>query len=119
MAGFLYFSKKNGVSLGSQLIDFIAYYLRPYIAAVNKHTVNQVYETYDLFDDTLDFSNLSTEDYMKCYKQLAKAFEVDLTAEPVINGRSYEWAVIIWHNEIKPKMQVSPLYNPIFLKGEE
>ena len=55
MAGWLYFGGQDGVSLGSSAIDFIASYLRPYIAGVSTEVMEKVYETYDLFDDTLDF----------------------------------------------------------------
>ncbi|RFS77138.1 hypothetical protein D0U00_19800 [Leclercia adecarboxylata] len=81
--------------------------------------MEKVYETYDLFDDTLDFSALSSKDYMHCYSQLLTSFETDLAAVPIINGKSRQWAIGIWHlasgiwhDEIKPKMQASPLYNP-------
>ncbi len=115
MAGWLYFGGQDGVSLGSSAIDFIASYLRPYIAGVSTEVMEKVYETYDLFDDILDFSALSSKDYMHCYSQLLTSFETDLAAVPIINGKSRQWAIGIWHDEIKPKMQASPLYNPDLL----
>ena len=118
MAGWLYFGGQDGVSLGSSAIDFIASYLRPYIAGVSTEVLEKVYETYDLFDDILDFSALPSKDYMHCYSQLLTSFETDLAAVPIINGKSRQWAIGIWHlasgiwhDEIKPKMQASPLYN--------
>ena len=115
MAGWLYFGGQDGVSLGSSAIDFIASYLRPYIAGVSTEVMEKVYETYDLFDDTLDFSALSSEGYMRCYSQLVKSFETVLAAVPIINGKSRQWAIDLWYDEIKPKKQASPLYNPNLL----
>ena len=115
MAGWLYFGGEDGVSLGSSSIDFIASYLRSYIAGVSKEVMEKVYETYDIYDDTLDFSALSSEDYMRCYSQLVTAFETVLSAVPIINGKSRQWAINIWYDEIKPKMQASPLYDPNLL----
>lgn len=112
MAGFLYFSPNNGVSLGSSAIDVIADYLRPFISQVGKEVMEEVYETYDLYDQTLDFSKLPQSTYMSCYQQIEKAIEVDLKANPVINNRSQDWMFKAWYDEIKPKMQVSPLYVP-------
>jgi len=117
MAGWLYFGGEDGISVGSSAIDFIASYLRPYITGVSTEVMGKVYETYDLFDDTLDFSALSSKDYMHCYSQLLKSFETDLAAVPIINGKcgSGHLASGIWHDEIKPKMQASPLYDPDLL----
>ncbi|WP_127960271.1 hypothetical protein [Serratia microhaemolytica] len=115
MAGFLYFSKKNGVSLGSSAIDIIADYLRPYITQVSKETMEEIYESYDLYDQTLDFSKLSKTVYMQCYEQVQKAIEVDLKTNPVVNGLPQHWIFKAWFDEIKPKMQASPLYDPDML----
>ncbi|MFJ5329765.1 hypothetical protein [Pectobacterium versatile] len=111
MAGFLYFSKNNGVSLGSSAIDIIAEYLRSYIIQVSKEIMEGIYETYDLYDQTLDFSKLSKPDYMQCYRNIEKAIDIDLKANPVINNRPQDWIFKAWHEEIKPKMQASPLYD--------
>lgn len=115
MAGFLYFSPKNGVSLGSSAIDIIADYLRPYIVQISKETMEEIYESYDLYDQTLDFSKLPKADYMRCYEQIEKAIEVDLKANSVINNRPQDWMFKAWYDEIKPKMQASPLYDPNLL----
>ncbi|MBN3198061.1 hypothetical protein H5A33_04000 [Pectobacterium brasiliense] len=111
MAGFLYFSKNNGVSLGSSAIDVIAEYLRSYISQISKEIMEEIYETYDLYDQTLDFSKLSKLDYMQCYRNIEKAIEIDLKANPVINSRPQDWLLKAWYEEIKPKMQTSPLYD--------
>jgi len=55
MAGWLFFGGEDGISVGSSAIDFIASYLRPYITGVSTEVMGKVYETHDLFDDTLDF----------------------------------------------------------------
>ncbi|MDH0063250.1 hypothetical protein [Leclercia adecarboxylata] len=86
MAGWLYFGGQDGVSLGSSAIDFIASYLRPYIAGVSTEVMEKVYETYDLFDDTLDFSALSSKDYMHCYSQFLKSFELILRRFRLLTG---------------------------------
>lgn len=52
---------------------------------------------------------------MCCYSQFVKSFETDLAAVPIINGKSRQWAIDIWYDEIKPKTQASPLYNPNLL----
>ncbi|KEY57099.1 hypothetical protein [Serratia sp. DD3] len=119
MAGFLYFSQKNGVSLGSSAIDIIADYLRPYITQVSKDVMEEIYETYDLYDQTLDFSKLPQATYMQCYEQIKKAIEVDLKANPVMNSRPQEWMFKAWYDEIKPKMQASPLYDIDIIKNNE
>ncbi|MCO7256546.1 hypothetical protein KSI86_20535 [Dickeya oryzae] len=115
MAGFIYFSPKNGVSLGSSAIDIIADYLRPYITSVSKDTMEEIYETYDLYDQTLDFSKLPKAVYMQCYEQIKKAIEIDLKTNPVINNHPQDWMFRAWYDEIKPKMQASPLYDPELL----
>lgn len=57
------------------------------------------------------FSRLTSEEYMLCYVQMKKAFEVDLAAHPIYRGRSQEWAVEVWYDEMKIKMQSAPLFN--------
>ncbi|ACX88278.1 hypothetical protein Pecwa_2517 [Pectobacterium parmentieri WPP163] len=115
MAGFLFFSKNNGVSLGSSAIDIMADYLRPYIRKINKEMMEEVYETYGFYDQTLDFSKLSKSDYMQCYRNIEKAIGIDLKANPVINNRPQNWLFKAWNEEIKPKMQASPLFDPNML----
>ncbi|MBS4430663.1 hypothetical protein [Pectobacterium punjabense] len=115
MAGFLFFSKNNGVSLGSSAIDIMADYLRPYMSQISKEIMEEIYETYDFYDQTLDFSKLSKSNYMQCYRNIEKAIEIDLKANPVINNRPQDWIFKAWYEEIKPKMQDSPLYDPNML----
>lgn len=47
---------------------------------------------------------------MEAYTTMLKAFENDLKENPIIDNHSRQWAVGLWFNELKPKMQSSPLY---------
>ncbi|GKW12782.1 hypothetical protein [Pectobacterium punjabense] len=113
MAGGLCF-KGETVSLGSSAIDIIADYLRPYISDVSMEVMETVYEVFDYFQ-FLDFTKLSSREYMCCYEQIEKAIEIDLKANPVINNRPQDWIFKAWYEEIKPKMQASSLYDPNML----
>lgn len=113
MAGSLIFDTNNGViSLGSSFIDIIADYLKPYISEAGEEIVNQVYEVYNVFN-FLKFNNLTPEDYMQCYKQIKKALIEDIQKNKETKKYSpewYQWLEEEWEEEIKPKMEQSPLF---------
>jgi len=109
MAGAFVFSEKNVAAFGSTFIDVLADYWRPYIQQVGVD--EKVYFYYDLFYGNIDFSELTQKQYMQCYKQIEKAIEVDLERiENFYNHYPKELVYKAWFNEIKPKMQSSPLY---------
>ena len=109
MAGAFVFSEKNVAAFGSTFIDVLADYWRPYIQQVGVD--EKVYFYYDLFYGNIDFSELTQKQYMQCYKQIEKAIEVDLEKiENFYNHYPKELVYKAWFNEIKPKMQSSPLY---------
>lgn len=111
MAGVLYFSKGCIVSFGSTFMSVLGEYLRTYINRLGNDIVEKVYFSYDLYDSDLNFSELTQEQYMQCYKQLEKAIEVDLEKiENFYNHYPKELVYKAWFNEIKPAMQRSPLY---------
>lgn len=86
--------------------------LRPYFNNY-KYINDKIYYHYDLYDGPIDFTELTSEQYMEAYKIMQKAFENDLQNKPIISDRSRQWAVELWLNEIKPKMQSSPLYRSV------
>ena len=109
MAGAFVFSEKNVAAFGSTFIDVVADYWRPYIQQLGVD--EKVYFYYDLFYGNIDFSELTQKQYMQCYKQIEKAIEVDLERiENFYNHYPKELVYKAWFNEIKPKMQSSPLY---------
>lgn len=109
MAGAFVFSEKNVAAFGSTFIDVVADYWRPYIQQVGVD--EKVYFYYDLFYGNIDFSELTQKQYMQCYKQIEKAIEVDLERiENFYNHYPKELVYKAWFDEIKPKMQSSPLY---------
>lgn len=109
MAGAFVFSEKNVAAFGSTFIDVLADYWRPYIQQVGVD--EKVYFYYDLFYGNIDFSELTQKQYMQCYKQIEKAIEVDFERiENFYNHYPKELVYKAWFNEIKPKMQSSPLY---------
>lgn len=73
--------------------------------------MEDIYASYDLYDQTLDFFRLLKTDYIRCYEKIEKAIEIDLNSDPVINNRSQDWMLKAWYEEIKPKMQASSLYD--------
>ncbi|GKX56135.1 hypothetical protein SOASR030_22470 [Leminorella grimontii] len=109
MSGALVFGKDIMITLNSASTGFIAEFLRPYLN-INQEISEKIYFHYDLYDGFIDFTELTSEQYLEAYGIMKKAFENDLKNEPVIGGRSRQWAVDLWFNEIKPKMQISPLY---------
>lgn len=82
--------------------------LRPFFK--DKEIGEKIYFHYDLYDGPIDFSVLTSEQYMEAYTTMLKAFESDLKENPIIDNHSRQWAVGLWFNELKPKMQSSPLY---------
>ena len=109
MAGAFVFSEKNVAAFGSTFIDVVADYWRPYIQQVGVD--EKVYFYYDLFYGNIDFSELTQKQYIQCYKQIEKAIEVDLERiENFYNHYPKELVYKAWFDEIKPKMQSSPLY---------
>ncbi|WP_392551411.1 hypothetical protein RHO14_07920 [Orbus wheelerorum] len=70
----------------------------------------KIYFHYDLYDGPIDFSELTSEQYMKAYGIMKDIFENDLQNNLSIGDSSCQWAIDLWFNEIKPKMQCSPLY---------
>ncbi|PXZ06905.1 hypothetical protein DKK70_09605 [Gilliamella apicola] len=109
MAGAFVFSEKNVAAFGSTFIDVLADYWRPYIQQIGVD--KKVYFYYDLFYGNIDFSELTQKQYIQCYKQIEKAIEVDLERiENFYNHYPKELVYKAWFEEIKPKMQSSPLY---------
>ncbi|OCG35372.1 MULTISPECIES: hypothetical protein [unclassified Gilliamella] len=114
MAGIFYFGKEvECVGYNSTFMSVIGEYVRPYIMQLGNNIAEKVYFSYDLYDSDLNFSELTQEQYMQCYKQLVKAIEVDLeNIEDFYNHYPKELVYKAWFNEIKPAMQRSLLYQP-------
>lgn len=77
---------------------------------MGENAVDKIYQSFD-YDFGMNFSRLTSEEYMQCYVQMKKAFEVDLANNPIYCGYSEEWAVKDWYDEIKVQMQSAPLFN--------
>lgn len=109
MAGYIYFSDHNGISLGSSGIDFLADYLKSYISSVGEEVVNKVYEVYDYYQ-SLSFNELSPDAYMKCYKQIRNALLEDTINNNELKPEIKNWMKKLWEEEIKPKMEQASIF---------
>ncbi len=109
MAGYLYFGD-SGVSLNTTQSRLLGELMRPAIQKVSTEVMEKVYFSYDLYDNTLNFSELTPEEYMNCYNQLKNLFEVDLIGKKDKDGESYQNTIDFWYEEIKVKMKESPLF---------
>lgn len=113
MAGIIHFGKNiSPAGFNSAFMSVFGEYIRDYIKAISTETENKVYESYDLYDESLDFSGLSHEEYMQCYRQIKKSIEVDLNnTHAFYNNFPKEMIYEAWKHEIEPKMKASPHYN--------
>lgn len=107
MAGILYFGNDCGsIGYNSMFMGVFGEYIRPYIKMINESVMNKIYESYDLYDESLDFSKLSQVEYLQCYEQIQKAIEDDLVnITNFYNNYPKKNIYDAWYSEIKPKMQ--------------
>ncbi len=104
MAGSFGFSSRNGVSLSTTQSRLLGELMRLAIRKVSAEVMEKVYFSYDLYNNDLDFSDLTQEEYMNCYNQLKHLFEIEL------NGEFRGERIGLWFDEIKVKMKKSPLF---------
>ncbi len=118
MSGFFYFGGENGIALSTTQSRLLGELIRPAIQKVSAEVIKKVYFSYDLYDNTLDFSDLTQEEYMNCYNHLKHLCEIDLIEkkdEKDERGIPYQDYIDFWYDEMKIKMKNSPLFNPKFL----
>ncbi|EMF4672843.1 hypothetical protein L3033_003988 [Providencia stuartii] len=104
MAGIFYFGEKLGVGLGTPRLSILVNELEQELKSY-PDVLDKVMDFYNC-DSSVDFSILSVTDYNICYNAL-----VNIVNTIKLKGHiNKQWIVDLWDNEMKEKMQASPLY---------
>ncbi len=98
------------MSLNTSQARIVVELMRPAIQKVSAEVMEKVYFSYDLYDKSLNFSDLTQEEYMNCYNQLKNLAEIELIGKKDEKGESYQDFIDFWHDEMKVKMKKSPLF---------
>lgn len=108
MAGIIYFGKNiDPVGYNSIVMRVFGEFIRTYIETTSTEITKKVYESYDLYNDSLDFSRLTFDEKIQCYTQIKKAIEEDLdNIDDFYNEFPKNIIHDAWHKEIKPKMKI-------------